>query len=81
MAPAARFETPTLDLGLLRCFVVVSEELHFGRAAMRLGLSQPQVSRRVRALEDELESGSHEQLIAAGGTYAELFELQARAYR
>jgi ATP-binding cassette subfamily B protein len=27
-----------------------------------------------------LESGSHEQLIAAGGTYAELFELQARAY-
>ena len=27
------------------------------------------------------ESGSHEQLIAAGGTYAELFELQARAYR
>ena len=27
-----------------------------------------------------IESGSHEQLIAAGGQYAELFELQARAY-
>jgi ATP-binding cassette, subfamily B, bacterial len=33
-------------------------------------------------LEDgqAVESGSHEQLIAAGGQYAELFELQARAY-
>ncbi len=27
-----------------------------------------------------VESGSHEQLVAAGGQYAELFELQARAY-
>ena len=33
-------------------------------------------------LEDGLvrEAGSHQQLMAAGGTYAELFELQARAY-
>ena len=28
-----------------------------------------------------LEQGSHDDLIAAGGTYAELFELQARSYR
>jgi ATP-binding cassette subfamily B protein len=27
------------------------------------------------------ESGSHDELMRAGGTYAELFELQARAYR
>ena len=28
-----------------------------------------------------VESGSHDELMRAGGTYAELFELQARAYR
>lgn len=28
-----------------------------------------------------LEHGSHPELLAAGGAYAELFELQARAYR
>jgi DNA-binding transcriptional LysR family regulator len=43
-----------MDLPVLRAFVVLAEELHFGRAALRLGLSQPQVSRRVRALEEEL---------------------------
>jgi len=43
-----------MDLEQLRAFVTVAEELHFGHAGMRLGLSQPQVSRRVRALEDTL---------------------------
>ena len=28
-----------------------------------------------------VESGSHDELMAAGGLYAELYDLQARAYR
>lgn len=38
----------------LRSFVAVAEDLHFGRAALRLGLTQQGVSLHVRALESEL---------------------------
>jgi DNA-binding transcriptional LysR family regulator len=42
------------DIQQLRSFVAVAEELHFGNAALRLGLSQPQVSRHVANLERAL---------------------------
>ena len=61
-----------MDLGELRAFVAVAEELHFGRAGLRLGITQPQVSRLVRALEGDLgvelfvRTPRHTQLTEAG---------------
>jgi DNA-binding transcriptional LysR family regulator len=58
---------------LLRCAIAVAEELHFGRAAKRLHLSAPALSKQIKDLERDLnyllfERKTREVVLTAAGT-------------
>lgn len=78
-----------MEFRQLECFIAVAEELHFGRAAQRLCMTQPPLSRQIQLLEQDLgvtlfeRSSRQVELSAAGRRFLRdarhLLEYSARA--
>lgn len=68
---------PDATLNQLRYFAALAGELHFGRAALQLGISQPALTRQIQSLENFVgtplieRKGRAISLTAAGRTFAE----------
>jgi DNA-binding transcriptional LysR family regulator len=64
-----------IELRHFRCFVALADDLHFSRAARHLGLTQPNLSQQIRALEHSLgvrlldRTTTHVALTAAGQAF------------
>lgn len=74
-----------MEVGQARAFLVLAEELHFGRAAERLRIAQPPLSRMIKQLERQLgaelfeRSTRHVELTPAGKALLEPAQLLVEA--